>query len=154
MDEQVARLGQQQETISDVSTPPWSLWVVGSIGFLFGPVASALITYFNFKWMGKPDKANWTLGLTLIGVVIYSVILARSSANEAETMGEFLGNAVSPFLYPAIQWGDFKNWELNERETYNGWRSIGWGFLGMIIFLLLSFIVFVFMYAFSSILSS
>jgi hypothetical protein len=104
--------------------------------------------------MGKPDKANWTLGLTLIGVVIYSVILARSSANEAETMGEFLGNAVSPFLYPAIQWGDFKNWELNERETYNGWRSIGWGFLGMIIFLLLSFIVFVFMYAFSSILSS
>ena len=62
---------------------------------------------------------------------------------DADNLGNLIGNIISPFLFPAIQWNDFKKWESEKRETYNGWRSVGWGFLGTIIYFVLSFIVIV-----------
>ncbi|HPT20048.1 MAG TPA: hypothetical protein PLJ25_08280, partial [Methanothrix sp.] len=53
---------KNQVAFAGEAPSPWSLWVVGSIGFFFGPVSAALITYFNFKRMGMPEKAKWTIG--------------------------------------------------------------------------------------------
>lgn len=122
-------------------TPPWSPRVIGANGLLFGPIAAALITYFNFKRMGQPNKAKWTIILTIIGTTLFIIFALMSQNRRYDDFMRLLSQFASLLLYPAVQLEDFNKWKLKGRAPYNGWKSLGWGILGVIAFFALTMIV-------------
>jgi hypothetical protein len=124
------------------ATHPWKPWVSGLFGFLFGPVAAAIVSYVNLRHLGAPRKATWVLVVTLVGCVVLGALpyLYPDAAMNAIT--RFIGNAVSPFLYPALQRREFTNWQQDNPtfEPRSAWRAVAWGPVGVVVFLALAFL--------------
>ncbi len=102
-------------------------------------MAGAVVAYINLKRLGQQRKANLTLGFTILGCVVLFLILDKLPLQAAEGFGWFVGNIVSPFLFPMIQKSDFEQWESNNAELtpHSGWKSLGWGIVGLVAFVVL-----------------
>jgi len=48
-------------------------------------------------------------------------------------------------IFPVLMENQFNEWQAARPDVppYSGWRSIGWGFVGSAVFLIISFLVFV-----------
>ena len=135
-------MNSDQEKII-TSRPPWHPYVSGIIGLIFGPVAAAIVTYINFKIFGCQVKATLTLLLTIIGTIGLMLILFRLTEQAASDVGSVVGNVISPLLFPAIQWYDYREWKLKNPgvDTYSGWKSVGWGVVGLVSYFVIAFIL-------------
>ncbi len=126
-----------------MSKAPWKPSVSGSIAFFFGPVASGIITYINLKRLDHPKKANLVLKFTFIGTVILILLLFMMSEFMTNFMGTFIGHFLTIFLFIKLQKKEFKDWQINNEhiKPSNGWRTVGWGFLGFFLYLVIAFIL-------------
>lgn len=119
---------------------PWRPLVSGVAGFLLGPLAGGIIAFINFRRLHRPRAAAWTLGLTILGCAFFGVLIAFSTAAASNGLGRLVGNIISPFLFPFIQNKAFNEWTAAHPgvEPDKGWRSIGSGILGMILYFALA----------------
>jgi hypothetical protein len=121
------------------ATPPWKPWVSGLLGFLFGPVSAAIVSYVSLRRLGAPRKAAWVLALTLVGCAPLGALPYLYPDAAMDAIFQFIGNAVSPLLYPALQRRDFTNWQKENptSEPRSAWRAVAWGPVGFVVFLAL-----------------
>jgi hypothetical protein len=114
---------------------PWRPSISGIAGFLLGPLAGGVIAFINFRRLGRARAAAWTLGLTILACALFGMLIAFAPA-ASNGIGRFIGNILSPFLYPLIQKKAFDDWTAAHpgAEPDKGWRSIGWALLGCILY--------------------
>ena len=122
---------------------PWRPRVSGIIGFIFGPLAAGLLTFINFRRLGKERKATLTLLYTFVGSILLFLLLGVMKTEQTEIVGPLVGNIVCPLLFPFIQKKDFKIWRNQnpQLQPNTGWNSIGWGVIGSVIFFVLALII-------------
>ncbi len=130
----------QEETIT--GRPPIHPYIVGIIGFIFGPMAGGIVTYINFKTFGQKSKAIVTLLITVIGTFALLFFLYKLPENAPSTVSG-IGNVVSFLFFPTIQWFDYEKWRRNNPgvATYTGWKAAGWGIMGFIVKFIMSLII-------------
>ncbi|MGL1935588.1 MAG: hypothetical protein OCD01_11225 [Fibrobacterales bacterium] len=122
---------------------PWKPWVTGFYGASFGPISAGIITYLNLKRMGHRDKGYKIFSATMIISFLIIAFLIYLPDDVPEFYGRIFQALVS-VLFPMLQTSEFKLW-LNEdtlgNSPRNGWSALGWGFLGMIAFIIMAYSV-------------
>lgn len=141
LEEEISKTKINQYVAVVGQMPPWKPMVAGVMGLLLGPIAAAIVTFINLKRLDRHKKANWVLALSIAGGIILFYGLFFLPELQSESLGKFIGNFISPFLYPFIQKDDFEEWKAKHPEaTANrGVRSIGWGFIGLLLNLVIVF---------------
>lgn len=131
---------------------PWKPHVAAIMGFFFGPLAGALVTYANLKRLQQPHKAKLVLLYTPAASVVLLLPLFYLPEHAAEALGAGL-NAGFAVLFVWLQKKEFDGWrekqeiileagglELEagglklEAVAASGWTALGWGLLGLAMF--------------------
>jgi hypothetical protein len=120
--------------------PPFRPKVAGRIGFWFSIFAGALVSVISLRRMGHPQKAKKVMWISLlIGTVTAAVLILIPDA-----FGRLVGlglEVVWYVVFPKIQDREFDQWVAthNVVAPSNGWKAMGWGFLGLVLF----FVIFI-----------
>jgi uncharacterized membrane protein len=126
------------------TVPPWRPRAAGRIGFFFGPVAGALVVAISLRRRGYERIAKkvmlLALGVAAAEVAILLLIpefLLRSVALGAHVA--FL------LIFPVLMEKKFSEWQATHRNAMpsNGWNAIGWGLVGIILYVVVAILVFV-----------
>jgi hypothetical protein len=88
---------------------------------------------------GIKDKATKVFWLTLLASLLFAVVLILVS----DALGRVVGLGVEGgfyFLFPRIQDREFEEWQAAHQDTEpsSGWKALGWGALGLILFLVIA----------------
>ena len=129
--------------IAGASKPPWTPNTVGVIAFFFGPLAGALISSISLRRMGYPDKARKALLVGLFGVFGLAVILFFTPDRFARLLG--LSCDIAFVLgFRRFQEVEFARWRdaTAGAEPDSGWKAVGWGLIGMVLFFLIALAAF------------
>jgi hypothetical protein len=115
---------------------PFRPKVAGRIAFFFGPVAGALISVINLRRFGYPLKAKRVFSWTLVGTGVLAVVFLLIP----DVLGRVVGIAAEIAfyqVYPRLQEKEFGEWQMAhpDIEPLSGWKAIGWGFAGLLLFL-------------------
>jgi hypothetical protein len=123
---------------------PWRPKAAGRIAFFFGPIAGAFISSISLRRMGYPEKAKKVRLLTLVGSVVLVTIFFFVPDAWTRPLG-FGTEAAFYAVFPLIQDKEFESWEANnkDRSPSNGWTAIGYGFLGLLLYILVAVLWFV-----------
>ena len=124
----------------EMPKPPFRPGTIGRIAFFFSIVAGSLVCIINLRRMGHAEKAKKVLWITIgvaVGVACFLLLLP-------DAIGRLVGlvlEVIWYFVFPKIQAREFEQWQTLHPELLpaNGWRAIGWGFLGFGMF----FVIFV-----------
>ena len=125
-----------------MSKAPFRPKVAGKIAFFFGPVAGALVTVINLRRTGYPLKAKRVLLWTLVGAAVLAAILVVIPNIFGRVVGLAAEFAFYK-IYPDLQEKEFDGWQSAnpDIQPLNGWKALGWGFAGLVIFLAIFFVV-------------
>jgi hypothetical protein len=120
---------------AEIPKPPFRPKAIGSLTFFFGPIAGAFVSAVSLRRMGYQEKA----GKVLRYILLVSVGLAFILALIPEGLGRIVGIGLEIGFYavfPKIIYKEFAEWETAhpEIEPSSGWRAIGWGFLGILLY--------------------
>lgn len=116
--------------------PPFRPQVAGRIGFFFGIVAGALVSIISLRRMGHSEKAKKVLWITVLSAAFIAIIVLLMPDATGRLFG--LGLEVAwYFVFPKIQDREFQQWQAShlDIEPTSGWKALGWGFLGSVLFL-------------------
>jgi len=127
---------------AELTKPPFRPGVAGRIGFFFGPIAGAFVASINLGRMGQPEKASKVRSYTFLVAIIVVIVIMLIP----DVLGHIVGlglEVASLMVFPRIQDASFAEWQrVNSGiEPANGWKAIGWGFLGLIIFVAIAALV-------------
>jgi hypothetical protein len=122
---------------AEMHKPPFRPGVAGRIAFFFGPIAGALVSVISLRRMGYPVKAKRVFLWTLVAASILAIALILTP----DIFGRVIGFAAEIAFYmilPRLQENEFAEWQAIhiDPEPSNGWNAVGWGFAGLILFLL------------------
>ena len=90
--------------------------------------------------MGHQEKAKKVLWSSALAFVPLTIILFFIPELLSRVIG--LGiEAAFCAIFPVIQGREFAEWEATHAEAVpnSGWRAIGWGLLGLLLFLVIVF---------------
>lgn len=92
--------------------------------------------------MWRSEKAGKVVRYTLLASIVIAVILLLTPDPFSRLIGLGLEFAAAAF-FPKIQDEEYKEWQTANYsvEPSSGWRSIGWAFLGSLLFFLVIIIV-------------
>jgi hypothetical protein len=115
--------------------PPFRPKVAGRIGFWFGIFAGALVSVISLRRMGNPEKAKKVIWITLLTATVAATVLIVIP----DALGRLVGlgmEVVWYIVFPKIQDQEFGQWQAthNDVAPSNGWKALGWGFLGLALF--------------------
>jgi len=121
---------------AEMTKAPFRPKVAGRIAFFFGPVAGALISVINLRRFGYPLKAKRVFSWTLVGTGVLAVVFLLIP----DVLGRVVGIAAEIAfyqVYPRLQEKEFGEWQMAhpDIEPLSGWKAIGWGFAGLLLFL-------------------
>ena len=122
--------------------PPFRPAVSGRIALLLGPIAGAFVSVISLRRMNYPRKASRVLRLTLIAAILVSILLVLTPDFLSRLIG--IGTDIAFWLvFPRIQHQEFEDWQNAHPDVLpsNGWRAMGWGLLGLFLFLLTAILV-------------
>jgi hypothetical protein len=122
--------------------PPFRPAVAGRVAFWLGPIAGALVSVISLRRMNCPAKANRVFLLTLIAAILLAILLILTPDILSRLIG-FGAEIAFWLVFPRIQDWEFEDWQNAHPDVLpsNGWRAIGWGLLGLFLFLLTTFLV-------------
>ena len=86
--------------------------------------------------MGLPLKAKRVLLWTLLAAAVLAAILQATPDIYGRAVG--FGAEISFYLfYPRLQEAEYAAWQSAHAdiEPSNGWRAMGWGIVGLVLFL-------------------
>ncbi|HSS99675.1 MAG TPA: hypothetical protein VLK33_21725 [Terriglobales bacterium] len=127
---------------AEITKPPFRPGVAGRIGFFFGPIAGAFVASVNLQRMGQPDKASRVRSYTLLVAIVVGIILILLPSGLGHILG--IGMEVASLtIFPRIQDKSFADWQRvnSGAEPSSGWSAIGWGFLGLILYAGIIFLI-------------
>jgi hypothetical protein len=129
---------------SETPKAPWRPKVAGRIAFFFGPLAGALIVAISLRRMGNQPTAKRVMLLALGTTVALAVILFFIPDALSRLVG-FVAEIAFLLIFPVFMQNDFNKWQTAHPTAApsNGWNSIGWGFVGIVKFVGILFLVFI-----------
>jgi uncharacterized membrane protein len=144
-DEELARL------VVDLGPPlplgkskaPWRPKTAGTVAFLFGPVAGALIVAISLRRMGYQQRARKVMFLALGAAAAEAAILFFIPEILARLVG-FGAEIAFLLVFPIYMEGAFTEWQAAHPSARpsSGWSAIGWGLVGSVVFILIILLVF------------
>jgi disulfide bond formation protein DsbB len=86
--------------------------------------------------MGHREKAKKVILIALLASAGFAALVILIP----EALGRLVGlgaEAAFYFLFSGLQDREFDEWQAAHQEVVptNGWRALGWGFIGVIVFL-------------------
>jgi hypothetical protein len=107
---------------------------------LLGPVAAGLVAYLNLKRLGAAAKAQKVLIGALVGSAVLIAILIKTSIPSYGGIALSIGIGGA---FSAMQQQEFKTWQAANPgvDPRSAWASLGWGVLGLVIFLCMAFAI-------------
>lgn len=140
----------KEPALFDPSKQPWRPRVSGVVGFLLGPLAAGIVSFKNLRRLGSPQRANWVLIATVLACLLIGFLYlpVRNYANQQVQSADLfygfswfffwvhIGNVVSPFVYPILQWQKFEDWKAQEqhRSPTNCWSAAFSAIIGFLLF--------------------
>jgi hypothetical protein len=129
---------------AELLKPPFAPKAAGRIAFFFGPFAGALVSVISLRRMGHPEQASKACTVALFGSLGLAIVLFFVPDPFARLVGlgaEFLFYHV----FKDLQEDEFTEWQAANAsiQPTNGWLAIGWGFLGLVLSLIVFFLVFI-----------
>jgi hypothetical protein len=125
---------------AETPKPPWRPTTAASICFFFTPVGGALVSAISLRRMGYQEKAWKVLWCTGLAFVPIAVIVSFTPPLLSRVLA--LGiEAAGCMIFPVIQGREFGAWEATHTGTMpsSGWKAIGWGLIGLLLFLVIVF---------------
>lgn len=98
----------------------------------------------SLRRMGHPEQASKAFSVALFGSLGLAIALFFIPDPFARLVG--LGAEYAFYhIFKDLQQSVFAEWQAANAsiQTTNGWLAIGWGFLGLLLFLVVFFVVFV-----------
>jgi hypothetical protein len=122
--------------------PPFNPKVAGRIAFWFGPIAGALVSVVSLRRTGHPLRARQVLRWTIAVAAVLSFILILLPDALSRLFG-LIAEITFWSVYPKLQEDEFAIWETANPgvEPSNGWKALGWGFLGLLLFLVVTMLI-------------
>lgn len=122
--------------------PPFRPQVAGRIGFFFSILAGALVSIISLRRMGHSEKAKKVLWITVLSAALIAVVLLLMP----DALGRLFGLGLEVgwyFVFPKIQDREFQQWQATHAdvEPTSGWKALGWGFLGSVLFFVIIIVV-------------
>jgi hypothetical protein len=122
--------------------PPFRPKVAGRIAFWLGPIAGALISVVSLRRTGHPLRARQVLRFTIAITAVMSLVLVLLP----DALGRLFGLAAEITfysVYPKLQEDEFAIWQTANPgvEPSSGWKALGWGFLGLVLFFVIGILV-------------
>jgi hypothetical protein len=127
------------ESVLAGSSPPWRPKVAGYVAFLLGPIAGALVGAASFRRMGQREKAQKTVFYTLVLCIAFLIVFTLGIPPDAP-IKKFIQLSVGGAgysVFPSIVREDYVKWRTAnpDAKPRNDWAAIGWGLLGLFIYL-------------------
>jgi len=125
-----------------MTKPPFEPRVAGRIAFFFGPIAGALVSVVSLRRTGHPLRARKILRWTLLVAAVLAVALILLPDGLGRIVG--LAAEIAFFsVYPRLQNAEFEAWQQANPgiEPSNGWGAVGWGLLGLLLFVVVTILV-------------
>jgi hypothetical protein len=121
---------------------PFRPAVAGRIAFWFSPIAGALVSVISLRRMNWPAKANRVFLFTVIAAIGLSILLLLIPHGPGRLVG-LLSELAFWLVFPRIQHQEFEDWQKAHPDVppSTGWRAIGWGLVGLLLFLLIFLLI-------------
>lgn len=129
---------------AEMPKPPWRPKTAGRIAFFLGPFAGAHIVAISLRRMGYQQAWKKVISIALGFAVVEAIILFFIPESLTGLVG--LGAEIAFLLiFPVLMENEFRQWEASHPGAVpsTGWRAVGWGILGSIVFFVLTVLVFV-----------
>ena len=140
-DEELSRLGMDlgPPLPSAESKPPWRPKVAGVIAFFFGPIAGALVVAVSLRRMGYQDRAKKVMFLALGLTVLEGAMLFFLPG----ALPGFAAEIAFLLFFPVLMEREFRKWQVAhpDAKPSGGWSAIGWGLVGIVLFLAIVILV-------------
>lgn len=129
---------------SEIAKAPWRPRAAGTVAFFFGPMAGALVVAISLRRMGYRPAAK--------KVMLIAVALAAGEAAILFIIPEIVSRLVGfgaeiafVLIFPAFMEKQFNEWQATHPSVppSSGWSAIGWGVLGIVLFLAIVFLMFI-----------
>ena len=122
---------------------PWRPRTAGRIAFFFGPFAGAHIVAISLRRMGHQQTAKKVIFLALGFAVVEATILFFIPETLTGLVG-FGAEIAFLLVFPVFMENEFRQWEASHPGAVpsTGWRAIGWGILGSVVFVVVTLLVF------------
>lgn len=123
---------------------PWRPKTAGRIAFFFGPLAGAQVVAISLRRMGYQQAANKVRFLALGFAILEVAILVFVPDAIARLIG--IGFEIAfLMIFPVLMEKEFGRWQADHPATLpsSGWRAVGWGFLGILMFFVVALVVFI-----------
>ena len=110
---------------------------------LFGPVAGALVVAISLHRMGYEQIAKKVMilafGVTAAEVGI--LLLIPEFLSRFVALG---AHVVFLLIFPVLMEKEFSQWQATHPNAMpsNGWKAIGWGLVGIVLFFVIAVLVF------------
>jgi hypothetical protein len=126
----------------EMTKPPFEPRVAGRIAFFFGPIAGALVSVVSLRRTGHPLRAREILRWTLLVAAVLAVAFILLPDGLGRIVG-FAAEIAFYTVYPKLQDDEFAVWQQANPgiEPSNGWGAVGWGFLGLVLFVVVTILV-------------
>lgn len=124
---------------------PWRPGVAGCIALFFGPIAGALVVASSLRRMGHQKSARKFLPLALVAAAAECAILAIWIPLPLNPVVGLGAEIAFLFIFPVFIKKEFHEWQASHPSAvpYPGWKAIGWGLLGAVVFLAIYILAFV-----------
>jgi hypothetical protein len=121
---------------AEMPKPPFDPKVAGRIAFFFGPIAGALVSVVSLRRSGHPLRSGKILRWTILVASVMAVALIVLPDALGRLFG-FAAEITFYSVYPRLQDEEFAQWQNANPGLLpaNGWGAIGWGILGVVLFL-------------------
>jgi hypothetical protein len=128
---------------AEASKAPWRPKVAGRIAFFFGPIAGALIVAISLRRMGYQQAAKKVMLLAVGAAAAEAAILFFIPESLSRLVG-FGAEIAFLLVFPVFMENEFNEWQASRPSAApsKGWNSIGWGFVGTAMFIVISLFVF------------
>jgi hypothetical protein len=128
---------------AETLTAPWRPKVAGRIAFFFGPVAGALVVVSSLRRMGYQQAAKKVMLLALGATAAELGILFFIPEAMSRLVG-FGAEIAFLLIFPVFMEHEFTEWQATHPSAIpsNGWKAIGWGLLGAVLFFVIGLVIF------------
>jgi hypothetical protein len=127
---------------AEILKPPFTPKAAGWIAFFFGPLGGALVSAISLRRMRHPEKARKVTTIAVLAATLVALVLMLIPESLTRVVG--LGaEAAFYVIFPKIQESEFAAWQMANATILpsSGWKAIGWGVMGLILFVLIAIAV-------------
>ena len=129
---------------AELLKPPFTPGAAGRIAFFFGPAAGAFVCAISLRRMRHPEKARKVTTLAMLAAIALATILFFIPDAFSRIVG-LAAEALFYITFQKIQEREFADWQAANAtlQPSSGWKAIGWGILGLCLYVTICVVVFV-----------